>query len=138
MAIIRVNPWGPISAMRQIWDEQNWPMVTLGEGGLDVWEEDNHIKVRAAVPGVPAEKVEVTYEDGVLTIDARVEEKSEEKDKNRLVHKMEMTKSFHFTTNLPRPVDPETLIATVKDGVLELSAAVSPAAKARKVVVKNN
>lgn len=41
--------------------------------GLDVYETADEVVVKAAVPGVPADKIEVTFEDGVLRIRGKAE-----------------------------------------------------------------
>lgn len=119
-----------------LWEEEEeWPEITMTEG-LDVYEEDDKVIVKAAVPGIPAENVEVTFEDGVLRIKARYEEKEEEKKKRRVVYRMDRVTSFDYTTTLPRPVDEKTLEAKVENGVVIISAKIAEEAKPKKIPVK--
>jgi len=106
--------------------------------GLNVFEEDNKVVVEAAVPGIPEEKVDITYEDGVLTISGKQEEHEEEKKKNRVVHKMQRVSSFSYTTYLPRAIDEKNIEATVKDGVVRITAPVADAVKAKKILIKKS
>ena len=78
---LRMSPvrWMSRSPFEML-DEMDWPKFTMNDG-LDVYEEGDKVVVKAAAPGVPAEKLEVTYEDGVLRINARHEESEEEKQK---------------------------------------------------------
>jgi HSP20 family protein len=138
MPIIRFNPF-PFSRMMpqwpNTWDEDEWPEVTMNEG-LDVFETDNEIVVKAAVPGVPADHVDVTFEDGVLRITARSEEAKEEKEKRKVVYRQQRVSSFDYTTTLPRAVDGSSIQAEVNDGVVTVKAPIAPAAKPKKIAVK--
>lgn len=137
MAIVRFDPFFPRSWVRTFWpeDEEEWPEITLTEG-LDVYEQDDKIFVKAAVPGVPADKVDVTYEDGVLHIKAKVEENQEEKKKRKVVYRMERVASFDYTTTLPRPVDEKSIEAHVENGVVTVTAKIAEAAKPKRIPVK--
>lgn len=137
MAIIRFDPFTR-SFLKPFFsweDEEDMPELTMTEG-LDVYEEDDNIVVKAAVPGVPADKVEVTFEDGVLRIKGKVEEKKEEKEKRRVVYRMDRVASFDYTTTLPRAVDEKTLEAKVENGVVVITAKIAEAAKPKKIPVK--
>ncbi|GAB4218679.1 MAG: Hsp20/alpha crystallin family protein [Candidatus Microgenomates bacterium] len=137
MAIVRFDPFTR-SFLKPFFsweDEEDLPELTMTEG-LDVYEEDDQVVVKAAVPGVPADKVDVTFEDGVLHIRAKIEEKKEEKEKKRVVYRMDRVASFDYTTTLPRPVDEKTLEAKVENGVVTVSAKIAEAAKPKKIPVK--
>ena len=137
MPIIRFNPWNN-NIFRPFWDEEEWPNIAVREG-LNVYEENNQVVVKAALPGVSEDKIDITYEDGVLTISGQTHEKEEQKEKNRIVHKMEMASSFHYTTYLPRPIDTTKLEAKVEAGVVTITAPIAEAAKAKKIpVIKAN
>ena len=115
-------------------DEQDWPQMTMTEG-IDVYEEEDKVVVKAAVPGVSPEKVDVTFEDGVLRIRAKVEETQEEKEKKRVTYRMDRVASFDYTTTLPRPVDAQSINAVVEDGVVVISAKIAETAKPRRIEV---
>lgn len=138
MAIVRYNPFSVLNHpffKPFVYDEADeWPEYTLTEG-LNIFEEEGKVFVEAALPGVKEEEVDVTYEDGVLHISGRAEEKDEEKKKNRVVHRMQRVASFNYTTTLPRPINPETIMADLDKGVLSISAEVAEAAKAKKIPV---
>ncbi len=135
MAIIRFNPYSLLRPLS--WDEEDYPRMTVTEG-MNVYEEDGKVFVEAPVPGIPEDRIDVTYEDGVLTVSARHEQKEEEKRKNRIVHKMERVTSFQYTTYLPRAIDEKKMEASVKDGVLIVTAPVAEVAKAKKIQVKKS
>lgn len=120
--------------MMSDWEEE-WPTMTMTEG-IDVYEEGDKVCVKAPVPGIPAENVDIEFENGVLRIKARYEEKQEEKDKKRIVYKQERISSFEYMTTLPRPVDAKSLEAEVVDGVLKVTATIAEEAKPKKIPVK--
>lgn len=140
MAIIRWSPWS-VSWPRWGWrlpslweEEEEWPELAVTEG-LDVYETENEVVVKAAVPGVPADKVEVTFEGGVLRIRAKVEEKEEDKKKRKVVYRREKMASFDYTTTLPREVDADKVKAEVEDGVV-VTAPIAAKAKPKKISVR--
>ncbi|MBP7967536.1 Hsp20/alpha crystallin family protein [Candidatus Woesebacteria bacterium] len=120
--------------MMQDWEE-HWPTMTMTDG-IDVYEEGDKVCVKAPVPGIPAENVDIEFENGVLRIKARYEEKQEEKDKKRVVYKQERISAFEYTTTLPRPVDAKSIEAEVVDGVLKVTATIAEEAKPKKIPVK--
>jgi len=118
-----------------LWDEDEWPEVKM-TSGLNVYEEGDQVIVEAAVPGIPSDKIKVTYEDGVLRISARSEDKDVEKKGKKIIHQWNKVASFEYTTYLPRPIDSKSLEAKVKDGVITVSAAVAETAKSKEIEVK--
>jgi HSP20 family protein len=138
MAIIRWEPAFPRWFWRwpTLWEEEEeWPELTVTEG-LDVYETENEVVVKAAVPGVPADKVEVTFEDGVLRIRGKVEETEEEKKRKKVVYRTQRMAAFDYTTTLPRAVDAEKIQAEVKDGVVTVKAPIATQAKPKKIAVR--
>lgn len=116
-------------------EEVEWPKFSMTDG-LDVYEEGDTVFVKAAVPGIAADKVDVTYEDGILRINARHEETEEEKNKRSLVYRMERVTSFDYSTTFPRPIDGNSIEAHIKDGIVTVSAKIAEEAKAKKISVK--
>lgn len=137
MSIIRINP---LALQRQFFkpffDEEEWPELTMTDG-LNVYEENGNVMVEASVPGVPEDRIDITYEDGVLRIEGKHEESEEEKKKDRVIHRMQRISSFSYQTYLPRPIDEKQIEATVKNGVLTVKAPVAEAAKPKKISVKS-
>jgi HSP20 family protein len=138
MTLTRFDPFALQRRFFQpFFEEEEWPQLTMTEG-LNVYEENNGVVVEASVPGIPEDKLEITYEDGVLHIEGRSEEKEEEKKKDKIVHRMQRVSSFNYTTYLPRPIDENKIEATVKNGVLTIRAPIAEAAKAKRIPVKTS
>ena len=94
MAIIRWDPFvlQPWFRWPRWMEEWEWPEWSEPSRGLRIRETDKDIVVEAVVAGVPAENVEVTIEDGVLTIKAEVEEKEEKTEKEKVEAEAEEAK----------------------------------------------
>ena len=87
---------------------------------VDVVEADDKIVVRADVPGIKPEEVKIEVDDRVLTITADHEESTEEKGE-RFTRRERRRGSFRRSMPLPEGVKPEDVVATTKDGVLEVT-----------------
>lgn len=89
------------------------------ESGLTVSEDDSHIHVEAAVPGLKAGDIEVTFENGVLWI--KGERKEEERDRNKKFYKKAMS-SFSYHLAIPSQIDsskePE---AVLENGIMKVT-----------------
>ena len=101
---------------------------------VDVFDEDGALVVRAEVPGVDVEDIEVTVEGGTLTISGsrRFEKDTEEKG----FHRKEIFEgSFSRKIMLPEGTDPEAVKATSKDGILEVSVPHKPEVLPHRIAV---
>lgn len=141
MAIIRFDPFRneffPFRHITQPFfeDVEDWPELTLTQG-LNVYEEEDGVVVKAAVPGIPEDKLNITYEDGVLHIQGTAQETEEEKKKHKVIYRKQMVSSVDYTTYLPRPIDANNIEAEVKDGVVTIKATIAEAAKPKRIAVK--
>jgi len=86
---------------------------------VDIREEEDRFVLSADLPGVERKDVDVTLEDGVLTIHGERNVQSEEKREG--FHRRERVHgTFLRQFTLPDTVKAEHISATVKDGVLEV------------------
>lgn len=110
-----------------------WP-ATAWVPDVDVIEKDDKIVVKADVPGIKQENLEVVVEDGALVVKGRREESKEVKEENYR-RSERMVGEFSRSIALPEGVDPDTIEATLKDGVLEVVVPrpAQPKVKAHKV-----
>jgi len=137
MAIIKWQE--PFSlAPRTFWpslwtDEDFWPEE---REGLTVYESDDEITAKANVPGIPADKVEVSFENGILTIKAEHEETEEEKKKKKTIYRQARQARYYYTTSVPYPVKSDKIDAVVKDGVVTVTLPKAEGAKPRKIKVR--
>lgn len=95
-------------------------MESISAPNVDVYEEGDNIVVKAEVPGISKEEIEVTFKDNVLTISG--EKKKEEKVEQKNYFQLERSYgSFSRSVYLPTEVKSEEASATFRDGVLEIT-----------------
>jgi len=137
MAIIKwQDPFSliPRSLWPSVWaDEDFWPEE---REGLSLYETDNEVVAEANVPGIPADKVEVLFDSGILTIKAEHKETKEEKEKKKTVYRQARQARYYYTASIPCPVKPDEISAEVKDGVVIVTLPKAEGAKPKKVKVK--
>lgn len=130
---MRIKPW--YMPMVSPFGDDDTDEITLSNG-INMYERDGIVHIEAPAPGIPADKVEVTYADGKIHIFAKHEETEEEKNKRQVVYKMERSSAFEYITNVPTAIDEKSVEAEVKDGVVYITARVAEAAKPKKITVK--
>ena len=104
---------------------------------VDVREDEEHYFIEANLPGVSKENVDLTVEDGVLTISAQNERDEERKDENFHIREREIGK-FSRSFRLPSEVDTESVNATLSNGVLTVTLDKAETARPRKITVKDD
>ena len=113
------------------------PSGALAQGGgvalpLDVSENENEFVVKASLPGVKPEEVQITVHGETLTIHG--ESKFEEEQKDERWHIRERRAgSFHRSIVLPVPVESDKAQASFEHGVLTLTLPKSEQAKPRQI-----
>jgi HSP20 family protein len=88
---------------------------------IEVLQRNGNLVVRADLPGLKPEDVEVRVEDDILTV--RGERKYEHEDEREGIYHCERSYGrFERSVALPRGVDPNAIDAKFDNGVLEISA----------------
>jgi len=87
---------------------------------LDVIQENDKIVVHASVPGARPEDVQVTIEDGVLTIEGETQAEHEERGDGYLMRERRSGK-FHRALRLPDTVNTDKAESRYEDGVLTVT-----------------
>ena len=102
---------------------------------MDVTETDKEIELTVELPGLEAKDVEINLADDVLTIRGEKTGEKDEKDKNyRLIERS--YGSFTRSIELPSGVKPESIKASVANGVLKVSVSKPAPANVKKIEVK--
>jgi HSP20 family protein len=102
---------------------------------LDVRETEDRYEVTVDLPGLEPDAVNVTFEDGTLTVSGKREFASEEKGET--YHRIERSfGTFARSIGLPHTADAERIEATFDKGVLTISVPKVEAAKPRTIEVK--
>jgi HSP20 family protein len=146
--IVRHSP-GP----QTIWDVFNdfdgffndfWPTRRIAETSngaalipaVDVSETEHEYLVKAELPGVKKEDLDVTIQDGVLTLHAESKYEDEEKKDGRVIRQERRYGRFVRSMRLGNGVDPSKVQAEYKDGILNLRLPKLEEVKPKKVDVK--
>jgi HSP20 family protein len=128
MSLIRWDPFGDADAvMSRILPSSlaNLTRMMADSNGkklgwapsADISETDKEYVIRAELPAVKKEDVEVMLDDGMITI--KGERKQQKEDKNEKFHRVEsFYGSFERSFSLPDNVNSEAIRCESKDGVL--------------------
>lgn len=140
----------PFSELRQLQDtvDRMWRRIgtTTGasNGGpeieewavpLDVVQKGDYIVIRASVPGVAPDDVQVSIEDNVLTIKGQTAGEHQDEDDTYLMRERR-TGSFHRALRLPDSVDPAKAEPRYEHGVLTITVPKAEEKKARQLQVQ--
>ena len=102
---------------------------------VDISEEDDRFLLTADLPGVDPDAIEVTMEDGVLTIQgSRDTESTDEKNGYKRYERVRGSFLRRFT--LPDTANGDDIAAATKNGVLEVSIPKQAKPQPRKISVK--
>ena len=103
---------------------------------LDVRETEDRFEVTLDLPGIDPEAVNVTYEDGMLTVTGKREFANEEKGETW--HRIERSfGTFARSIRLPQAADADKIDASFDKGVLSVSVPKVEQAKPRTIEVKS-
>lgn len=142
--------WEPTTGTRRFRDEMNRLLEDFfGETGeerlggemmriptLDVVDHENAILVRADMPGIDRDKIELQATPDTLTLRAQMHEEHEERKENYL-RRERRSGSFQRTVPLPVEIKPSEVTANYKDGILEVTLPKSEQAKSQQPVKVN-
>ncbi len=144
--MIRWEPFRDFVSLRDAMDRlfedsfvspRNWPSVGGGmaEPMLDVYETGNDLVVKAALPGIKPEDVDITVTGDVLTITGEVKEETEQNDKNYLRRERRYG-SFSRSVSLPEGLETDKADAKFENGVLTLTIPKAEEIKPKKIQVQ--
>jgi HSP20 family protein len=102
---------------------------------VDILEATDELRVVADVPGAKAEDIDINFEQGVLTIHARVRPRQPE-DVNYLLREYGVG-DFHRVFEVSENIDAQRITAEHADGVLVLHLPKAEKAKARRIEVRS-
>jgi HSP20 family protein len=147
MNITRFEPWSLFDVLQRDLDrmagrragaaggEDNGHSVADWTPAVDVVEEKDRFVLRADVPGVKPEDIDVNMENGVLTISGqRYEESNDEVDGVRRIERL--SGKFYRRFTLPETTNADDISAKCSNGILELLIPKQPAVKARRITVE--
>lgn len=148
MAIVRYDPWRTISQLQnemnrlfedQLGDEETpdtGMVATDWRPAVDVQEDANQYLITADLPGVDPEDIDVSLDNGVLTIRGeRRDESEQEQGSYKRVERVRGTFFRRFT--LPDTADAENVKAKSENGVLRITIPKQAKVQPRKIQVES-
>jgi HSP20 family protein len=151
MAIERWRPWDEFREMERWMDEMMrrplatwrrpltwWRVPTEAVGwvpAVEMYEKADKFIVRAELPGMKREEIDVSVVGDILTITG--ERKAEAEIKDEDYYRCELCYGkFSRSVGLPAAVDPAKVDASYENGILEITLPKVEAAKPKKITVK--
>ena len=145
MALIKWEPSEGLTTLRRDMDRLlddffgNSPFHFEREDGfapsVEVSDTNESVIVKAQVPGVSQDNIQVSVTDDTLTLKGEMKEE-EKKEEKHLYRREFRYGSFARTIPLPAAVQSEHAEAKLKDGVLEITIPKSEKAKVKEIPVQ--
>lgn len=101
---------------------------------IDMFRKDDTLVIRADVPGIKPEDIDITVEDDILTIKGHREEQKEVKEEDYYCSER-ATGEFVRTVRLPEGVTADQIEAHRENGVLEVKIPAPKAAEQKAVKI---
>jgi HSP20 family protein len=142
--LIRWDPYRDLLTMRELMDhvfDRSLPNVTSGAWdmnlALDVIENSDEFVVKASIPGINPDDLEITYNDRTLTVKGELKEDKEISEEHYHLRERRFG-TFSRSINLPTNIDADHIAANYEAGVLELHLPKTEEAKPRRIQVKGS
>ena len=149
MALVNYEPWSLLDRFQQQLNQLGYADKSLTGSdndfsnvvtshwrpAVDIKEEADRFLITADLPGVDPKDIEITMDNGILTIKGeRLSEASEEKEGYKRVERVSGT--FYRRFSLPDTADADRIEAKGKDGVLQVTLPKHEKVQPRKIEVK--
>ena len=146
MTLMRYEPFNLLNQLQRevnrlldsgrLGEDESGQLLADWAPAVDIKEEPAQFVIHADLPGVDIKDIEITLENGVLTLKGqRAAEKKEETQQYRRVERVRGTFLRRFS--LPDAVDAEKVAARCKDGVLEVVVPKREAAQPRRIAIES-
>jgi len=146
MQLVKFNPVRDIFSLRNrmnhIFDDLFYPVnrdqaeLSMGRWNpvVDVYDNDDSVVIKAELPGIEKEDIEIDVKDRVLTLKGERSSENEVKDDNYYRRERCFGK-FERSFTLPADVDPDKIKADYKDGVLKIDIPKPEEKKPRQITI---
>ena len=102
---------------------------------VDVFQDKDNVYVKAELPGMKKEELDITFQEGMLTICGERKHESEVQA-GEVFRSERFFGKFHRTVQMPAQVEADKVKATYKDGILTVQLPKAAEAKAKQIEVK--
>ena len=100
---------------------------------LDLYQNNDNVIARVELPGMRKEDIEISLQEGMLTISG--ERKSETAEDNKAERTERYVGKFRRSISLPTPVDTHRVTANYRDGILTITLPKAEEAKPKQIQV---
>ena len=141
-----LSTWGAFDQLTNLRDEINRLFdFTGGESdsseffgwapALDLYEDNDNLVVKAELPGMKKDEIDISLHQNNIVIsgERKLENESQEGETSRAER---FFGRFQRSLELPKPVNPEKVTATYKDGILTVRLPKTEESKPRQITVK--
>ncbi len=145
MAIIRYNnPFRELEEMQdrlssffnEAWGGSSQSNLNIPTADVYLDEDESNLIVEAQLPGYNEEDVDISIDNGALSIRAEHSQKNTEEKKGRKYIVQESSSSLYRRVGLPKNVDADKIKARFEDGVLKITAPMKDLPKPKKVAIE--
>jgi HSP20 family protein len=141
--LIRWDPLREVSEVRSLMDRafddffSRSPITYYGIGSIDVnmLLTDKDVIVKASIPGVKLEDINITISGDTLTLRGEMKDDQEYKDANYHIREMRQG-NFSRTMTLPVKVDSDKAKAEFENGILCLTMPKTEEVKPKSITIK--
>lgn len=148
MNLVRWEPFRDLMTLRQamdrVFDESfvrpSRALTLFGNGGhlpIDMYQTPDEVVVKASLPGVKPEDVDIDITDDILTIKGKTDGTEEVKGEDYL-YREHHHGSFVRSLNIPHTLQTDKAEATTENGILTITIPRAKEAKPKTIEVKAN
>lgn len=144
-SLVKWDPFAEVASLRRAMDrvfDEFMPMRWRAAETvdltfpIDLWETDDRVMVRAALPGVKPDEIDISVSEGVLTIKGEHKEERKE-EKESYYHREIRYGAFSRSVQLPCRVDHERAEAEFENGVLTISLPKAEEVRSKTIKVRS-
>jgi HSP20 family protein len=129
-------------AMDRLFDEALTGTFSLSREGrswsspaIDMYQTDNEVVVKASLPGIKADEVQINIRSDVLTIKGETKQEEEKKDRSWHIREHRWG-AFERSVRLPTGVNSDQAQADFENGILTITLPKSERVKPKTITVK--
>lgn len=143
--VVRWDPFREMLQLRRSMDRMmdeslmngaNWDEPMRWALAVDVIENNDAYLVKASLPGVNPDDINITYDNHVLTLSTEIQAEEEKKEERYLLRERRYG-SFTRSITLPNQVDASKIEADYSNGVLTLTLPKAEELKPRRIQIQN-
>ena len=145
MTMIRWDPFREIMSLRNAMDRlfedsfvhptRVWPELGGGQLAIDMYQTDDDVVVKASLPGLKPEEVDISVTGDTVTIKGEHKEEKEVKEEN-YIHQECRYGSLNRSVTIPVQVKADKAEAVFENGILTLTLPKAEETKPKQIKVK--